>query len=56
VSGSDDKSIKIWDISSLKFKSSFLGHKNWIRSVKFNSDATQILSGGDERKLNLWDT
>ncbi len=30
LSSSDDKSIKLWDIDTLKFKSSYIGHTNWI--------------------------
>jgi centriolar protein POC1 len=33
LSSSDDKSIKLWDINTLKFKSSYIGHTNWINSA-----------------------
>jgi centriolar protein POC1 len=46
ISASDDKSIKIWDIDTLKFKSSFIGHTNWINSAECNSDMTLLTSGG----------
>jgi WD40 repeat protein len=39
----------------LKFKASFIGHKNWIRSGRFNGDATLIASGGEDKRLLLWD-
>jgi WD40 repeat protein len=46
ISASDDKSIKIWDIDTLKFKSSFIGHTNWINSAECNNDMTLLTSGG----------
>jgi len=46
LSASDDKSVKLWDIDTLKFKGSFLGHNNWVNSVKVNPDMSLICSGG----------
>jgi centriolar protein POC1 len=46
LTGGDDKTLKLWDSESLKFKASFLGHNNWIRSAKAKADMTQICSGG----------
>ena len=43
---SDDKSVKLWDIDTQKFKGSFLGHNNWVNSAKVNSDMSLICSGG----------
>ena len=46
ISASDDKSIKIWDIDTLKFKSSYIGHTNWVNSAAMSTDMTLISSGG----------
>lgn len=46
LTAGDDKSIKLWDSESLKFKTSFLGHNNWIRSAKASSDMGLVCSGG----------
>ena len=34
---------------------SFLGHTNWVRTASFSEDATQIVSGGDDKTVRLWD-
>lgn len=55
LTGSDDKTLKLWDSESLKFKASFLGHNNWIRSAKANCDMSLVCSGGEDKKLLVWD-
>jgi centriolar protein POC1 len=46
LTASDDKSVKMWDIDTLKFKASFLGHNNWVNSAKSSPDMSIICSGG----------
>jgi len=55
LTASDDKSVKLWDIDTLKFKSSYIGHTNWVNTVAINSDMTLISSGGEDKKLFAWD-
>ncbi|ETO04831.1 beta subunit of coatomer complex [Reticulomyxa filosa] len=37
-SGSEDKTIRIWDIETTKQLSIFKGHESWISSVKYGSN------------------
>jgi centriolar protein POC1 len=46
LSASDDKSVKMWDIDTQKFKGSFLGHNNWVNSAQVNQDMSLVCSGG----------
>ena len=46
MSGSDDKTVKLWDVGTLKFKASYIGHKNWVRSARLSADSSLIASGG----------
>lgn len=55
LTASDDKSVKMWDIDTLKFKGSFLGHNNWINSAKVNPDMSLVCSGGQDKKLLICD-
>jgi len=32
-----------------------VGHANWVKSAKFNSDGTMAVSGGDDKLVKLWD-
>ncbi|ETO04357.1 WD-40 repeat protein [Reticulomyxa filosa] len=56
-SGSDDKTIRLWDIETTKQLIMFNGHDNLIRSVKYGSNelgmiggANTILSGSYDQK------
>jgi centriolar protein POC1 len=65
LTGSDDKSIKVWNVKTRKFKgrdklvskfkTSILGHTNWIRSAQFSPDARIIVSGSDDKSVKIWD-
>lgn len=60
ITASDDKSIKLWDITltnkSSKFITSFIGHTNWIRDARFNPiNEDLIASCGDDKHLRIHD-
>ncbi len=46
LSSSDDKTLKIWN--DRKFKSSLIGHNNWVNSGKFSKDLRYVGSGSDD--------
>ena len=48
VSGSDDKSVKIWDVANKKNLMSFQDHTEIVRDVKFHPDGTCVASGSDD--------
>ena len=50
ASSSDDHSIRVWDVSTGS-RRTFRTHFNWIRSVAFSPDGTQIVS--DTGRFNL---
>jgi len=54
VSGSDDETVKLWDMQTGVVKT-FYGHTHWVRSVSISSDCTRIASGSDDRTIRLWD-
>ena len=31
-------------------------HSDWIRSVAFSPDGTKIVSGSDDKTINVWDS
>jgi len=53
--GSDDGTIKLWDINSGKVIRTFSGHSDSVASVAFSPDGKYVLSGSDDRTVKLWD-
>ena len=55
VSGSDDKTLRLWDAKSGQCIGTPLkGHENSVWSVAFSSDGTRIVSGSQDKTLRLW--
>ena len=54
LSGSIDRTIKLWDINQDKPIRPFRGHSNWVRSVCQMSPTT-FLSGSRDNTIKLWD-
>ncbi|KAF5319683.1 hypothetical protein D9619_008889 [Psilocybe cf. subviscida] len=55
VSGSDDKSVQVWDASTGAQLQVLNGHTSWVNSVAFSSDGTHIVSGSHDRSVRVWD-
>ena len=54
VSGSDDKTIKLWDVQTGGAIKVFHGHTNWVLSVSISGDGTIIVSGSSDKTIRLW--
>ena len=56
ASGSDDRTIKIWDCNN-KFQeiTTLCGHNNLVSSVCFSSDCKYLASGSWDQTIKLWD-
>lgn len=55
VSGSADKLVYIWSISTQRLKSTLVGHADRVSSVCFVKDMTRIVSGSHDRSIKIWD-
>ena len=51
----EDKTIKLWDISSGKLIKSLKGHSSIVLSLDFSSDGNQIASTALDNTVKLWD-
>jgi len=56
VSGSDDKTIRIWDASTgVEMLPPLQGHDDAICSVAFSPDGSKIISGSSDKTIRVWD-
>ena len=55
VSGSDDKTIRLWDLQGNQIGQPFQGHRDSVRSVAFSPDGKSIVSGSNDKTIRLWD-
>ena len=55
VSGSDDKTVKLWDMQTGGAIRTFSGHTEDVCSVSISVDSTTIVSGSYDKTIRLWD-
>lgn len=56
ASGSEDKTIKIWDTATGKELLTLKGHSGQVRSVCFSPDGGRLASASLDNTIKLWDT
>jgi WD40 repeat protein len=55
ATGSRDKSIKLWEVSTGREVRSFLGHELTVSAISFTSDGKQLVSGSTDKTVKIWD-
>jgi len=55
VSGSWDKTLKLWDAHTGAELATFAGHTDWVHACVFSLDGRRIVSGSGDDTLKLWD-
>jgi WD40 repeat protein len=55
MSGSADKTVRLWDAVTRVALHTLEGHSDWVRSVAFSPDGKVVVSGSDDKTVKLWD-
>ena len=55
LSGSHDKTLKIWSVSDGSERYTLSGHSDMVSSCAFSPDGSTVLSGSYDNTLKLWD-
>ena len=55
VSGSSDKTIKIWNLKTGDLKDTLFGHTDRIHDIAISPDGQTIVSASHDSKIKVWD-
>jgi WD40 repeat protein len=55
LSGSDDRTIKIWDAMTGELLNTLEGHSRGVTAISWNHDSSKIVSGSKDRTIKIWD-
>ena len=53
-SGSDDKTIKIWNINNGSVLKTFTGHSNWVTTLAVLANNISLASGSADKTIRFW--
>ena len=54
ASGSDDKTIKLWDIATRQELHTLTGHTGGVNSIGFSPDGKTLASGSADKTIKIW--
>ena len=55
ASGSQDKTIRLWNVATGELIATLTGHTGPVKSVAFSPDGVVLASGSKDSTVRLWD-
>mmetsp|Transcript_20661 Transcript_20661/g.40560 ORF Transcript_20661/g.40560 Transcript_20661/m.40560 type:complete len:453 (+) Transcript_20661:2573-3931(+) len=55
VSGSRDRTVKIWQVASGICLMTLAGHDNWVRAVAFQPNGKYLMTASEDKSIRIWD-
>ncbi|KAF3407274.1 hypothetical protein DPV78_000139 [Talaromyces pinophilus] len=55
ASGSNDKTVRLWDPATGTLQQTLEGHSNRVNAVAFSPDGKVLASGSNDKTVRLWD-
>ena len=54
VSGSNDKTVQIWNAITGKIEAKLKGHTDSVKAVAFSWDGSRVVSGSNDKTIQIW--
>lgn len=55
ISGSNDKTIKVWSLETAKELFTLIGHTDWVNDVAVTPNGKCVISASSDHTLKVWD-